>query len=424
MVIAQPDTIIYGEVQFLRKILGGKIMSVLTVKPKFLYPYSRQFPFDEVAERIVREMEKRNWNVPGITVEFDIYGSGEAKYKFVRQIKGENFLLSFCRVQGSIKDTHWNNIAALHSVSIPVQIIEVFEDESGPTYYLYVGNDWKKDKEWFMNSSKVHSKLNGEPRKYLKYSGNTYNSRASELIHDNDLGREYSPIGNEPKTINLEKKFKEFTSWLEEFVLNYILTFPEEKMVEEAINELIPYKGPWTTIFSLCDSKDAKRIAQGKENPNKLPLQDRHAYFGTGKRLVPLGVPNNGRFPHIAREGFIWCDVNSNITSNSELNEIARCIDLEMGNLFKRNYVIAVKLKYANEVYVVDNAKYEDTRLKLFEAIAPREKLTYEEYNDVLAARGATIVPITDYKGDYKDPIVLINRELDFDEIEWIANYE
>ena len=52
-------------------------MSVLTTTPQFLYPYSRQFPFDEVAEKIVRAIEKRNWKVPGITVEFDIYGSGE-----------------------------------------------------------------------------------------------------------------------------------------------------------------------------------------------------------------------------------------------------------------------------------------------------------------------------------------------------------
>ena len=55
-------------------------MSVLTVKPKFLYPHSRQFPFDEVAEKIVRELKKRNFDIPGIEVELDSYGSGEEKY--------------------------------------------------------------------------------------------------------------------------------------------------------------------------------------------------------------------------------------------------------------------------------------------------------------------------------------------------------
>jgi len=396
-------------------------MSVLKVKPKFLYPYSRQFPFDEVAEKIVRALEKRNWKVPGITVEFETYGSGEAKYKLVREIKGENFNLSFCRIQGRLKDTVWNDTAALHSVHIPKQIIEVFEDESGPTYYLYVGKNWEEDKEWFMNSIKVNSKLRGEPRRYLQYTGNTYNSRAFELVPYNDLGRQYSPMGNEPRRINLEQKFKEFTSWLEEFVLDYILTFPEENVVEETINELIPYKGPWATVFSLCDGKDAKRILQGIENPNKLHLQDRHAFFGPGRRLVPLDVHNNGRFSKIAREGFIWCDVNPSITPNSNVDEISQDIAWEMYSLFRSNYIIAVKLKCANDVYVADNAKYEETRHQLFESIAPRDKLTDEELGDALAARGATIVPITEYKGDYKEPIVLINRELDFDEIDWIA---
>ena len=199
-------------------------MSVLTTTPQFLYPYSRQFPFDEVAEKIVRAIEKRNWKVPGITIEFDIYGSGEAKYQMVRCITGDNFKLYFCRVQGCIND-RWNDKAALHSVCIPKQILEVYEDESGPSYYLYVGENWEYDKEWFMNSIKVHSKLNKEPRRYLRYSGNTYRQRTKELVADNDLDREYSPRGNEPVRINLEQKFNEFTAWLEKFVLGYILSF-------------------------------------------------------------------------------------------------------------------------------------------------------------------------------------------------------
>ena len=396
-------------------------MSVLKVKPEFLYPHSRQFPFDEVAEKIVRELEKRNWTVPGITVRFDTYGSGEAKFKLVREINGENFKLYFSRGQGRLNDTNWNDTAALHSVHIPKQIIEVFEDESGPTYYLYVGKNWEEDKKFFMNSIKVNSKLRREPRRYLKYTGNTYMSRALELVPYNDLGREYSPMGDEPRRINLKEKFKEFTSWLEEFALDYILTFTVEEVVEEKNKELIPYEGPWTTVFSLCDTREARRIMKGKENSNELPLQDRHAYFGRIRRLVPLDVRNNGRFPQIAREGFIWCDVNTNITPNSKVDDISQCIAWEMWHLFKGNCIIAVKLKYANDVYVADNAKYEEKRHQLFESIAPRDMLTDEELGDALAARGATIVPITEYKGEYKEPIVLINRELDFDEIDWIA---
>jgi len=393
-------------------------MSVLAVEPRFLYPTSRQFPFDEVAEKIVRALEKRIWEVPGIKVEYYTYGSGEAKYKKVSQIEGKNFKLHFSRVQGKL-DGHFYNTAALSEIVIPKQIIEVYSDESGPQYYLYVGKNWQQDKKWFMNSVKVHSKLNKEPRRYLRYTGNTYNTRATELVYDTDLDREYSPEGNEPKVINLENKFKEFTKWLEKFVLNYILSFPEEEVITEEKIELIPYSGPWATVYSLCDRRNRERILKGKDSPNELPLEDRHACFGSGRRLVHLAC--KGSYPQIANEGFIWCDVNPNITQNSTSKDMSRCINSEMYSIFGDNYIIAIKLKYSNDVYVADNSKYEEKRKELFEAIAPRDRLTDEELDQAIAARGTTIIPVTEYKGNYKEPILLIARELDFDEIEWIA---
>ena len=394
-------------------------MSVLTITPKFLYPKSRQFPFDEVAENIVRALEKRNWKVPGITVKFDTFGSGESKYQRVSKITGDNFELWFCRVQGSISNK-WNDTAALHRISIPKQILEVFDDESGPSYCLYVGNDWEADKEWFMNSIKVHSKLEKEPRRYLKYNGYGYEIRAKELVADNDLGREYSPEGDEPVRINLEEKFNEFTNWLEENVLNYILSFPEEDTIQPPtpVEKLIHYEGPFGKIYSVCNRRDADRILKGMEDPNQLVPEDRHAYFGSGRRLVPWNVTCNDRFPKIAYKGFIWCDANPEFTEDNEptlLWDVLNAMADSCGN-----NLVVVKLKYANQVYVADNAKYTETRNQLFEAIAPRDILTDEELGNALAARGATIIPITEYKGDYKDPIVLINRELDFKEIEKI----
>ena len=404
--------------QFLRKILGGIVMSVLQVTPQFLYPHSRQFPFDEVAEKIVRAMEKRNWKIPGITVEFDTYGSGEEKYQMISSITGDNFKLYFFRVQGSL-NSHLNDVAALHRICIPKEILEVFNDESGPNYYLYVGNDWESDKEWFMNSIKVHSKLKKEPRRYLLYRGNTYKQRTQELVNDNDLNREYSAKGNEPVCISLEQKFNEITAWLKEFVLDYILTFPESDVIQPPTSkvELIPYTGPWSTVFSLCDYFAYKRIKQGQKNPYKLPPEDRHAYFGPSYRLVPLHAKRKDKFPEIATNGFIWCDVKLlyTVTQDSEFTYEVRNAMQTFRSV--EQYIVAIKLKYANEVYVVDNSKFEETRQRIFDAIAPRNRLTDEELNEAFASRGATIIPITEYKGDYKEPIVLINRELDFDEI-------
>jgi hypothetical protein len=171
--------------------LGGKIMPVFNQAPIFLFPKSTQFPFDDACKKIVRAIEKRNWKVPGLTVEFSTYGSGEAKYCYVTNIRGDEFKLHFSRVQGNL-GRYYNNIAAVNEVTIPQQQICVYDDESGPAYYLYVGDDWNKDKDRFINGIKVHSKLDKKPKTYLRYEGRWNNGglyrnrRPLYLVHDDD----------------------------------------------------------------------------------------------------------------------------------------------------------------------------------------------------------------------------------------------
>ena len=376
-------------------------MSVLTVKPKFLYPHSRQFPFDEVAEKIVRELKKRNFDIPGIEVELDSYGSGEEKYIYVSMIKGADFKLWFCRVQGQLSKSK-NDIAAIHEIKIPRQELCVYEDESGPTYRIYVGDDWEKDKEWFFNTIKIHAKLRGESKKYLIYSGNTYKSRAVYLLPDKDLGREYEPEEGEPQRIEVKDVFSNITEYLTKNVLEYILKFPEaEVMVDPKIEEVIPYKGKHTLLYSLCNGKDKYIIDTGKKNPLELPPEKRCVHFGMRG---------------------IWCDINTDgkITPEATKSDFLPEV---VGNMdwISSLHVVAIRPKYANGIFVIDESKFEERRQELFKQIAPRDTLTDEELDSAYDARKATEIPVNDYKGDYKKPIVIITRELDFDEIEWVS---
>ena len=376
-------------------------MSVLTVKPKFLYPHSRQFPFDEVAEKIVRELKKRNFDIPGIEVELDSYGSGEEKYIYVSMIKGADFKLWFCRVQGQLSKSK-NDIAAIHEIKIPRQELCVYEDESGPTYRIYVGDDWEKDKEWFFNTIKIHAKLRGESKKYLIYSGNTYKSRAVYLLPDKDLGREYEPEEGEQQRIEVKDVFSNITEYLTKNVLEYILKFPEaEVIVDPKIEEVIPYKGKHTLLYSLCNGKDKYIIDTGKKNPLELPPE---------KRCVRFGMRG------------IWCDINTDgkitpeATKSDFLPEVVWSMDW-----ISSLHIVAIRPKYANGIFVIDESKFEERRQELFKQIAPRDTLTDEELDSAYDARKATEIPVNDYKGDYKKPIVIITRELDFDEIEWVS---
>lgn len=84
--------------------------------------------------------------------------------------------------------------------------------------------------------------------------------------------------------------------------------------------------------------------------------------------------------------------------------------------------LIKVTPKDARGIYVADHAAYEKVRSKLWEEIAgTRDRLTDAEVNLFIRARGCTIVSLLDYKGNYENPIYLINRELDFDEVEVIG---
>lgn len=205
-------------------------------EPTFLYPRSRQFPFDEVCERIVRALEERNWSVPGVKVEFDVYGGGSQQYRLVRNVQGDDFRLQFGRVQANMGK--WNDTAAVNEIVIPGKDLHVYESESGLTLFVYVGRSWRRDREAFINHSKVNSKLKGAPRTYLKYSGScdcravemphTHDRRRPPvLLHDNDLGREYSPRMREPVSYRTDDVFWEFTKWLRRELLGKILARPK-----------------------------------------------------------------------------------------------------------------------------------------------------------------------------------------------------
>jgi hypothetical protein len=225
---------------------------------QFLYPISRQFPFDEACEQIVRELEKRSWKVPGIEVDFGKYGSGET-FQLVSNIRSQDFELWFCRIQRTIAGGMFNDIAAVSQIIIPMKQIDVHEDESGPTYCLYVGKNYEKDRERFMCGSKFNSKLGREPRIYLKYEGgcdcdasggakfaaiggndkklaqltHTHSGRRPPLlVHTNDLGREYDPKGKEPTCFRTSEVMAEFDRYLKEVVLKMIMSVsPSQEVV-------------------------------------------------------------------------------------------------------------------------------------------------------------------------------------------------
>lgn len=396
---------------------------------EFLYPTSRQYPFDEVCGWIVDALEQRNWDVPGLTVKIDDYGSGAQKLRLVQSIEGRDFKIRFGRKQRLMLGNRWNDTAAVANIMIPRWRLNVYDDESGPTFYLYVGDDWDRDREEFLKGSKVNSKLNGDPRTYLRYSGGCDCSRdrmkhthpgqrSPVLVHNNDLGREYEPVGDEPTHFVTREVMEEIRRYLEETVLANIMSHPmsEERVDILATPDPIPFPESVGPLFCFGEYHEAERIKQGqtRKGLEDLELADRYGLSGSGYRLSFLGTANDGTVPAIAYEGFLWCGFGA-VDADTTIDSLGtpghdRWSDRE-------KFVIRISPDRANDIYIADHAPYEKRRKEIGDAMKDRDRFTDAEVTDFTNARARTIIPITEYQGEFEQPIVLINRDLSLDEV-------
>ena len=383
---------------------------------QFLYPTSRQFPFDEVGEQIVRALEARAWKVPGFVVEFCSYGSGAQKLRYVSKIESDqsaidlghhDVMIDFGRPQGLLPGGRWNNSAAIKEVRLPRRSLRVYKDESGPTYDVYVGDSWERDRStWW---SRPNARLNNAPRLCVEYSGmRPHYGRASSLVWNKD-GREYGPEREEPQSFLTHEVMEEIRAYLRDVVLPAIETYPVVDVVDVYVEPPpIPMPVGVGPFFTYGEGRDARRIELGKKCIDELQLADRYGMIGNGWRLAPFDIKRGDDLPEVAFDGFLWCGTTPNVPG-------------ERSSSFA-DQLVKVTPKDARGVYVADHAAYEKRRAAIAVSIkGQREHFTDAEVNDFIRARACTIVPITEYKGGYEDPIYLINRELSFDEVEVIG---
>ncbi len=380
---------------------------------QFLYPTSRQFPFDDVCEQIVRALHARNWQVPGFKITMSTYGSGEQKLRHVGEIVNASLdvKIRFGRQQGLLPGGAYKDVAAVHEVQIARRALDVYEDESGPSYCVYVGECWERDRTtWWQGYNAKHE---GKPRTYLRYSGNGYRApgmRAGSLEAVKDY-REYMPEGAEPMLYSTDTVMAEIRDYLHDVVLTAIEAQPGAAAIADVCAEdpplpIPPHCGPF---FTYGDGRDTRRIAEGKQSLADLPLHDRYGMAGSGWRLAPLGIKSGADLPAVAFDGFLWCGATPTIPGAHSRGSYD-------------NQLIKVTPLDARGIFVADHAVYERRRAELSAAIkGQRDRFTDAEVNDFIRARACTIVPIAEYAGTYADPVYLFNRELAFAEVEVIG---
>ena len=368
-----------------------EVKSLLNLRPTFLYPASRQFPFDGTAETIVRELEKRNWNIPGMRITMEVHGSGEDKYVYVGEIVGKDFRLKFGMSRCSGRN------ADISEICIPQREIHVYNDESGPTYWYYVGDDWDADKDWWnLPDKKNLAKMHGEPKRYLKYRGDHTEcgptKRPTILVPYDDVRRDYLPEGDEPTEFSFAEVMDEMMNWLKEKVLARILEVSTAQLLKPPfeLDRMYSFHAVWDTIYSVADWDTHLKIEKGKRNPEDLEPNKRFAVGYPARRHY---IHENGETKKDVKYWTHICcdpDIDEQVRRFKVFRpEVRREHGLAVMGL-NSGYMIAIKPKYANDIYVVDYALPEEKRV---------------------------LVPINDYNGGFENPLVWICRELEFDEI-------
>lgn len=404
---------------------------------RFLFPSEAGvFPFDAAAKALIDELRRVGWEAPGIDVKVRTCGSERMPLRHVSEISGETvdgpFRIRFGRAQGQIAEERpdgsierWSHPTGVSELNLPIrggarrlQIhLEVWNPGDGsPTLYRYVGDDWSRDADRFMNGFKCNAKLNKEPRTYLKYKAEGHGASA-RFVSDTDLGREYAPEGNEQRSFPAAMVFDACREFLRDAVrrLSVLPTRPghdvmtvegDANMRRMAEVEPVPAPEGFPRLYVKVDANDARTaaLAAAMSDPAEPAL------CGNGWRLCSLGVPNDPSrpFPERAYDGFNYAFSDPECRSGIGL----------IGGNDDRSHPIAVDLKYLNDVFVVDEAAFHAAREAMVDIVKSqgRDRFTDREVNLWYAALARTMVPAAEYDGSYGRPIWLIGRPLGADE--------
>lgn len=336
-------------------------------------PYNREFTpeINALITKIEKSLLERNFNVPEVFVEFTLdHETGDVKP---------------CRIEAFDKD-----IRIFSSFSIGVKGFDLctFSKNSG-TLRVYNGSTWEEDKYEFINKS-VNRKLRGLKNILFEYTsdhGTVFNAY-------DDINRNYMPEGNQKSFYHLSEINDKFTAELTKLLV-HIELFPTQKIDNTLFLEPKPEKIKWTHF------KDVKLIARVSDY-----LVENHV-VKPSTRLLSLGNerPKDHKYYDIMNEGFTYFE------------SYKKDEEPYSGNFFSSDKAVEAQLENAHGVFVIDEDAFEAPKKEWFENNKSETYLTDKQVDEFLVMKASTIVPINEYDGSFKTPIVIVNRNIGKNEL-------
>lgn len=354
----------------------------------------------EIAARLPRTIDAYRYhqdyahdtlNVPRIgEIKVTMHETGDGIFRTIGTVDSDLFKVWNCRDSGVKYMDRYNDMSRPSDVEAKPLATKVtlYDDTSG----IFVTRDGKR----FTNSRVYSAEGRGYTSDHLRDDlHRTYDGPNPDAPSYEDTNKGW----REDKTVlSFRETEDEMIVWLAENVLNPLREAPKPEVQATELPEEEPFpEGKVGPLYTFVREEDLRKIALVKENPSKAYPDERKA-VSPGYRLLSLGTPLRGA-SEVAYDGFVWCGVG-------EMDEAkASNPNMEIGRNYKhtdfmsREGVAVIKPKTATDVYVVDwQAR--------------------EEVGQIEVAAAKTLVPITEYQGDYKQPIVLISRDLELDEVE------
>lgn len=372
----------------------------------------------EIAARLPRKIDAYRYHqdraydtiaVPGIgEIKVTLDETGDGIFRTIGTVDSDLFRVWNCRDSGVKYIDRFIDISRPSEVEIKPNgtKVELYDDTSG----IFVTRDGKR----YTNSRVYTAEGRGYTSDYLRDDlHRTYDGPNP----DAPSYREANKGWEEDKTVlSWRQTEEEMIAWLVENVLNPLreAPIPEYQAAEPPEQEPFP-EGKVGPLYAFVDEEIIRKITLIKDNPSKAYPDERKA-TRPGMRLLPLGIPRRNA-PEIVHDGFVWCGIGE-IDEQTDLDEIK-----EIGLEYRWNDrplnsqgVAVIKPQTATDIYVIDWQKWVDYRARTF--TPTHDRLTDAEYAEMHTEVAETIVPITEYKGDYKKPIILIGRDVELDEIE------
>lgn len=371
--------------------------------PTFLYPKVSSYTGIPIVTDIVKALEKRDFRVPDVFVNFHFNGSGMNRFKNVSTIKYEkmDIRIWFCFVQGSLPgyDGRLNDISGLSECHIPQHSVHFYGDRSGNNYFRYIGNDWEIDKKEFRDMQYQH---------------------------------QLKPCQDFHKWISEDQK-QNFTDYLQEF-LDYIEMFPEKECrdfanslaeTEEDFNryKFERYPEQYPTFYIRTDSWGLNKSIQNFKVPfDQLDEKDRIVSGLGGERLVHWrsvanDIPPSSEevpYPSIANDGFKWAFVG-----REEFEKKLKYYECKGWN-YDPFAFFEIRPHYLDDIYVADLSISNEYRKNCFKTT---DSLSEEQYGMFIALRGVCLVTLKEYieeKMNFKEPQYLIRKDIGYDEVQRI----